>query len=257
MALTEDQIVELEQILSSIESLLPRCHDRLLTTNELLGAILRIDSQITNILPLDSDEYRIFDRDHGGFPASLGMSMAFGPRYVDPADCGELEHRRIILRYILQRQEPDFLREAKRPRDEWYFSKEEKYEAMDRVFTIMKRASHSLGIVDGYLDENVFLYIASLDTAVEVKMLTGTRKPIFVPLGQTLKSQGRKLEARECTDCHDRFLIVDSTEVFHLGTSLNGIGKRAFRLSLVKDDSQRSKFLTDFNKWWNAGTVLI
>ena len=34
-----------------------------------------------------------------------------------------------------------------------------------------------------------------------------------------------------CNKCHDRFLIIDSTEVYHIGASLKDLGKKMFAFS--------------------------
>jgi hypothetical protein len=86
-----------------------------------------------------------------------------------------------------------------------------------------------------------------------VKLLTGIKKPILPRLLRTLQAQGAMVEARENTQCHDRFVVLDSQEVWHLGAFINGIGKKAFMISRVNDAEERSRFLADFQQWWAQG----
>ena len=107
--------------------------------------------------------------------------------------------------------------------------------------------------MDEYLDDTVFDYIESLNPGILVKLLTGINKPIFPRLLRTLQAQGTKVEARANTQCHDRFVVLDSQEVWHLGASINGIGKKAFMISRVKDAEELSNLLGDFQQWWAHG----
>lgn len=38
--------------------------------------------------------------------------------------------------------------------------------------------------------------------------------------------------------CHDRFLIIDDKEVYHIGASLKDLGKKMFAFSKLKIDAR-------------------
>ena len=40
-----------------------------------------------------------------------------------------------------------------------------------------------------------------------------------------------KVEIQQMMDSHDRFLIVDETDVYHIGASLKDLGKKMFAFS--------------------------
>lgn len=110
--------------------------------------------------------------------------------------------------------------------------------------------------MDKYLDELVFDYIESLDLAISVRLLTANKKPIFKPLFKSLKDQRQNLEAKTFLGCHDRFIVVDENQVWHLGASFNGFGKEAFMFNNVVDEVERSRFLADLTEWWKNGEDL-
>jgi hypothetical protein len=46
-----------------------------------------------------------------------------------------------------------------------------------------------------------------------------------------------KIEAREFNDSHDRFIILDETDVYHIGASLKDLGKKWFAFSRLEKES--------------------
>jgi hypothetical protein len=54
-------------------------------------------------------------------------------------------------------------------------------------------------------------------------------------------------------DTHDRFVILDDAVVWHLGASINGLGKKAFMMQLVRDASESAKVRSEFAAWWALG----
>lgn len=48
-------------------------------------------------------------------------------------------------------------------------------------------------------------------------------------------AQYPKLSVKIITDFHDRFLIIDKIEVYHIGTSINGAGKKSFGITKIED----------------------
>ena len=46
--------------------------------------------------------------------------------------------------------------------------------------------------------------------------------------------QYRNFEAKTFTQSHDRFLIIDQKEVYHLGASLKDLGKKWFAFSKLE-----------------------
>lgn len=45
------------------------------------------------------------------------------------------------------------------------------------------------------------------------------------------KAQYPKLSVKATTDFHDRFLIIDKTEVYHIGASIKDAGKKSLEVT--------------------------
>lgn len=48
-------------------------------------------------------------------------------------------------------------------------------------------------------------------------------------------AQYPKLSVKTTTDFHNRFLIIDKTEVYHIGASIKDVGKKSFGITKIAD----------------------
>ena len=253
MLATEETIAQLERVLQDAEVLEDRCRRGILRMSEASGLLEALEERARSILPKDSDFARLFDRRRR---ESTDWWTTTISGYVDDKACDNIDRFVRTVREVLDLYEPEGLREVGRPKDQFYFGASEAYKATKQLFKILKRANSEVAIVDEYLDDTVFDYIESLEPSVSVKLLTGTNKPMFPRLLHTLQAQGAKVDARQNTQCHDRFVALDSQHVWHLGVSINGIGKKAFMINRVNDADEVSKFLRDFQQWWAQGQAI-
>ncbi len=246
-------INEMEKLLEELESYLNRCNRKLLKTSEAQNIIKNYKKKIEIILPSNSDAFRIYERMISERTLWWEKSMS---GYVENKDCENIKYMVKIVRQILNVYEPEFLRGKRREKDQYYLSDGEEYRSTKVLYKIMKRANSNLAIVDQFLDDDVFDYIESLDESLTIKLLTADKKSIFNKLLNALKQDRKNIYARKNNSCHDRFIINDRTEVWHMGYSINGIGKKAFMISKVNDKNEKEKFINDFNKWWKEGEII-
>ncbi len=66
-----------------------------------------------------------------------------------------------------------------------------------------------------------------VDVTIYTKNLT---KQLKLDLSK-YNAQYRKIEIKEFNKAHDRFLIIDKKEIYHLGASLKDLGKKWFAFS--------------------------
>ncbi len=250
MLAQEEMIAQLEGILQDAEVLKDRCREGILRMSEASDELIALEERARTILPKDSDFGRLFDRRRH---ESTDWWTTTTSGYVDDKDCDNIDRFVRTVREVLDLYEPEGLREIGRPKDQCDFGASDAYKATKHLFKILKRAKSEVAIVDEYLDDTVFDYVKSLEPTVSVKLLTGIKKPIFSRLLRALQAQGANVEARQNTQCHDRFVALDTQHVWHLGASINGIGKKAFMINRVNDAEELSKFLEDFQQWWAQG----
>jgi hypothetical protein len=52
---------------------------------------------------------------------------------------------------------------------------------------------------------------------------------------EKFNEQYGKLEMKMSNDFHDRFLIIDQNELYHIGASLKDLGKKCFAFSVIEE----------------------
>jgi hypothetical protein len=243
----------LENVLKRIEDLQDQCSRGLVRTQELNSLLTDLDRAVERLLPPDSSEFRIFDKRRRERTDVLKVTLS---GYVDPTDCTNLDYRAETLRLVIDEYSPGFLRGEARNKTQYFFPAGDAYRGRKIIYQILKGARTNVAIVDEFLDADVFDYVELLDPAISVQMITGSRIRLFPKLLHALQGIRPNTEAREVSDCHDRFLILDSKEVWHMGASLNGVGKKAFMINKVTDPAELQSFLTNFSAWWGKGTPI-
>jgi hypothetical protein len=96
---------------------------------------------------------------------------------------------------------------------------------------IIRTANSSIVLIDNYIDDSVLTLFTKKKEDVKVTIFT---KEISKQLQLDLKkynSQYLPIEIKEFNQSHDRFLIIDNKEVYHLGASLKDLGKKWFAFS--------------------------
>ena len=93
---------------------------------------------------------------------------------------------------------------------------------------IIRSANKRIVLIDNYIDESTLVHLSKKREGVTVLLLTKTmNKQLNLDL-QKANEQYGGFELKSFHKSHDRFLIIDDHEVYHLGASLKDLGKRWF-----------------------------
>lgn len=96
---------------------------------------------------------------------------------------------------------------------------------------LITKAKKSIILIDNYIDETTLLQLSKRNKKVQCVIYT---EKITAQLKLDLEkhnAQYHTIEIRIQKNSHDRFLILDEKELYHLGTSLKDLGKRWFAFS--------------------------
>lgn len=105
------------------------------------------------------------------------------------------------------------------------------YDAYLFVSDLIKSSKESIILIDNYVDESVLTLLSKRDVKVKVTIYT---KNITKQLELDLLKynvQYPKIELKKFDSAHDRFLLIDEKEVYHIGASLKDLGKKWFAFS--------------------------
>jgi predicted transcriptional regulator len=119
------------------------------------------------------------------------------------------------------------------------------FEAYVFVSEIIKKAQIDIILIDNYVDETVLTLLAKRLEKVRATIFT---KSISTQLQLDITKHDRQyppIEVKTFANSHDRFLIIDKKELYHLGASLKDLGKKWFAFSRM--DSLTADVLAKLN----------
>jgi phage regulator Rha-like protein len=99
------------------------------------------------------------------------------------------------------------------------------------VSDLIKSAKHTLVLIDNYVDESVLVLLTKRNPNVKAKVYT---QKINKQLQQDIEKHNEQyeiIEIKEFKQSHDRFIIIDNTDIYHFGASLKDLGKKWFAFS--------------------------
>ena len=125
----------------------------------------------------------------------------------------------------------DFFVRTSLPPVEGVFHNGQIFDAYKFATDLIKSAKKSLVLIDNYVDESVLLMLSKRNQGVTTKIYTSQiTKQLRLDL-QKHNTQYPPVNIVRHTTSHDRFLIIDNTEVYHIGASLKDLGKKLFAFS--------------------------
>ena len=100
------------------------------------------------------------------------------------------------------------------------------FDAYKFVSDLVRSAKKSITLIDNYVDDTVLTLFSKRKKGVCLKVLTkDVRKQLELDV-KKFNTQFPPVEIKEFKDSHDRFLIIDSKEIYHIGASLKDLGKK-------------------------------
>jgi hypothetical protein len=105
------------------------------------------------------------------------------------------------------------------------------FDAYELTSRIIRSAKKNIVLIDNYIDESTFTHLSKKENGVMVILFSNSNsKQLQLDLKKANEQYGG-FEIRPFSKSHDRFLIIDNNEVYHLGASLKDLGKKWFAFS--------------------------
>ncbi len=109
------------------------------------------------------------------------------------------------------------------------------YDAYSVVIDIIKKANKKILIIDNYIDDSVLKMLRKKKRETEVVILTSNKSSIDTLDIQKFNQEYPLLKLSRTNEFHDRFIIIDNQEMYHLGASLKDLGKKCFGINKIED----------------------
>lgn len=110
------------------------------------------------------------------------------------------------------------------------------FDAYTFVSDIIRSAKSSIILLDNYVDDTVLTLLGKRNANVTATIYTkNISNQLRLDL-QRYNTQYPPIEVEFFSDAHDRFLIIDNSELYHIGASLKDLGKKWFAFSRMDID---------------------
>lgn len=107
------------------------------------------------------------------------------------------------------------------------------FDAYVFVNDLLKLATNEIILIDNYIDETVFALFSKYPN-IKIKIYTANiTKQVKLDF-EKYQTQYKNIELNEFKNSHDRFLIIDKKEIYHIGASLKDLGKKWFAFSMFE-----------------------
>ena len=108
------------------------------------------------------------------------------------------------------------------------------YYAFSLMVEIVEKAEKELILIDNYVDVNTLNILSKKKDGVNVLIVTSGNGNLTDKDIAKFNSQYPKLTVKISKDFHDRFLIIDRKEVYHIGASIKDAGKKSFGITKLE-----------------------
>jgi hypothetical protein len=112
----------------------------------------------------------------------------------------------------------------------------EVFDAYRFVADLIRSAKNKIILIDNYVDDSV-LTLFSKNQNIDVVIYTQTISKQLTLDIEKYNSQYKAIEIKSFKYSHDRFMIIDDVNIYHIGASLKDLGKKWFAFSKLDIES--------------------
>lgn len=114
------------------------------------------------------------------------------------------------------------------------------FDAYELASRIIRSARESVVLIDNYIDETSLALLCKKQPGVKLLLLSkADGREIQLDVAKA-RAQYGDIELIRFSRSHDRFLVIDNEEIYHLGASLKDLGKRWFAFSKLETETVKS-----------------
>lgn len=135
-------------------------------------------------------------------------------------------------------QKIDFFVRTALPPMEGIFYDGQIFDAYKFATDLIKSANHSLVLIDNYVDETTLLMLSKRKEGVSATIYTQRISSQLQLDLEKHNAQYSAIDVKMYKRSHDRFLLIDGREVYHIGASLKDLGKKMFAFSKLNESAE-------------------
>jgi PLD-like domain len=142
---------------------------------------------------------------------------------------------------------------------ELFFPERSQHDAYVEIRNLLSVATSSITIIDPYLDDSILTLLSGCArNGTNVRVLT-SKHPADLSLElQKWHAQHPtiSIEIRTTKNFHDRFVIIDGKQCWHLGASIKDAGSKVFMINEVEDEENRAALVARQEAAWTSAQLM-
>ena len=115
------------------------------------------------------------------------------------------------------------------------FFKGQIWDSYSLIIDLIKKAKSKILVIDNYVDDSLLKMLSKKDKDVEVVVLTSEKSNITKLDIKKFNKQYPTLKIAKTNKFHDRFIVIDNNELYHLGASIKDLGNKCFGINKIED----------------------
>lgn len=122
------------------------------------------------------------------------------------------------------------------------------YDAYSLIVDIISKADMEIIIIDNYVNKQTLDILSKKNTNIIVFLITDKNKSKLTKTDiDKFNSEYPKLDIKYTNVFHDRFIILDKRELYHLGASLKDLGKKVFGITKINEEDTLYSLMDKLN----------
>jgi len=123
------------------------------------------------------------------------------------------------------------------PKNQGIFFDGQVFDAYNFISDLIRKARENIYLIDNYVDDSVLTLFLKKQKGVECTILTKNISRQMKHDVDIFNQQYPLVTIKTFNKSHDRFLIIDKKDVYHIGASLKDLGKKWFAFSKMDSES--------------------
>lgn len=107
------------------------------------------------------------------------------------------------------------------------------FDAYAKFESFIQSAEHEIVLIDNYVDLSVLERFSKKRQNVNVTIYTDPKTKLDAQDIQKFNEQYPRLTIKRTSKVHDRFMVIDSITLYHIGASLKDLGKKCFAFEVL------------------------
>ena len=118
-----------------------------------------------------------------------------------------------------------------------------------RVFIkeLLSKATASIVVIDPYADAKALDFLSSKSDGASLLLVVSTKAKLTQDDVNAFNLQYGGLVVKDDDSFHDRFILIDNRDLYHLGASLNYAGKKTFAITRLNDEQLIAAIINRIN----------